>query len=73
MSAPLTLFGQVLAAWYRPQWRRTAPPVLRRSRRTIARWCADDSRVPWWVWLRFATDHTLSKWRAIEAEDPGAH
>jgi hypothetical protein len=58
MSSPLTLFGQVLAAWYGPQWRRIAPPILHRSRRTIARWCADDSRVPRWAWLRLATDHT---------------
>ena len=72
MTAPLTLFGKVLAAWYGPRWRRTAPAALGRSGRTIARWAADDKRVPRWAWLQFATDHTSSKWRAIDrraAED----
>jgi hypothetical protein len=69
----LTLFSDVLSAWYGPQWRRTAPPSLGRSRRTIGRWAADDARVPRWAWLRFADDErAMERWRGIdrrEAED----
>src|SRR6185437_5220311 len=59
-------FGEVLAAWYGPKWRRVAPAALGRSRRTLARWCADDRRVPRWVWRRFTSDRVLDKWREID-------
>ena len=59
-------FGEVLAAWYGPRWRHVAPAALGRSRRTLARWCADDRRVPRWAWRRFTSDRVLEKWREID-------
>src|SRR6185437_4037897 len=59
-------FGEVLAAWYGPRWRRVAPAALGRSRRTLARWCADDRCVPRWAWRRFTSDWVLEKWREID-------
>jgi hypothetical protein len=61
-----TLFAQALHAWYGSDWRRVAPPALGRSRRTIARWAADDGRVPRWAWQRFSTDRVAPKWYAID-------
>ena len=63
-------FAEVLAAWYGPEWRRIAPPALGRSRRTIARWAADDSLVPRWAWLRFRSDLVPEKWREIDRDLP---
>jgi hypothetical protein len=40
--------------------------------RTIARWCADDGRVPRWAWLYCRTDrvqekcHTIDQWAGEE-------
>ena len=59
-------FGEVLAAWYGPRWRHVAPAALGRSRRTLARWCADDRRVPRWAWRRFRSDRVLENWREID-------
>jgi hypothetical protein len=60
------LFAEVAAAWYGPRWRQIAPPALRRSRRTIARWAADDRRVPRRVWLHFTPEAVAEKRRAID-------
>jgi hypothetical protein len=59
-------FAEILAAWYGPDWPRIAPPALGRSRRTIFRWAADDSRVPRWAWRRFTSDRVSDKWREID-------
>jgi hypothetical protein len=59
-------FARVLAAWYGPNWRRIAAAALGRSRRTVARWCADDALVPRRVWLRFATSHVAQRSRDID-------
>jgi hypothetical protein len=68
------LFADILSSWFGPQWRRTAPPALGRSRRTIARWAADDTRVPRWAWLRFADDErAMDRWRSIDRREVEEH
>ena len=70
----MMLFASVLAGWYGPSWRQTAPRALGRSRRTIARWAADDSRVPRWVWLRFSDEErATARWRSIDAHEVDEH
>jgi hypothetical protein len=64
-NLPIT-FRDVLVAWYGLGWRRTAPPALGRSRRTIEKWAADDSKVPRWAWQRFTADRQSAKWRSID-------
>jgi hypothetical protein len=59
-------FVHVIAIWYGSQWRRIAPLALGVSRRTLGRWCADDSRVPRWAWFRFATDRVIEKQHTID-------